>query len=174
MEPTNKDIYELLLKLDKKVDHLTNELNKIKFNKPTIEVPDITIEQWLENTQVCNEHIEALLSSQDGHMNAFKKFISYNNNNNKMPIMMNGKKINICIEQNGNKDWTKINDENINYIFRETWRKFLEHYINSQIEQRTHEELKDIQKLKVMQMRKNLFEVEKTKNDLIKWLGEIN
>tara|TARA_Y100000816_G_C25901285_1_gene470153 strand:+ start:93 stop:617 length:525 start_codon:yes stop_codon:yes gene_type:complete len=174
MEPSNKDIYELLLKLDKKVNDLANELNKIKFNKPTVEIPDITIEQWLENTQVCNEHIEILLSNQDGHMSAFKKFISYNNNNNKIPIKTNGKKIDVCIEQNGNKDWAKINDENIHYIIRETWRKFLEHYISSQMEQRTHEELKDIQKLKVMQMKKNLYEVERTRMELIKWLGQVN
>ena len=65
MEPTNKDIYELLLKLDKKVNDLTNELNKIKYNKPLNELPDITINQWLENTQIFNEDIEILLFNQD-------------------------------------------------------------------------------------------------------------
>ena len=67
-----------------------------------------------------------------------------------------------------------VNDEMIHYIIREVWRKFLEYYINSQIEKKTHEELKDIQRLKVVQMKKNLYEVEKTRNDIIKWLRQIN
>ena len=174
MEPTNKDIYELLLKLDKKVNDLTNELNKIKYNKPLDELPDITINQWLENTQIFNEDIEILLYNQDGDISAFKKFISYNNKINKIPIKVNGKKTDVCIEENGKKEWMRVNDEMIHYIIREVWRKFLEYYINSQIEKKTHEELKDIQRLKVVQMKKNLYEVEKTRNDIIKWLRQIN
>ena len=138
------------------------------------ELPDITINQWLENTQIFNEDIEILLFNQDGDISAFKQFISYNNKINKIPIKVNGKKTDVCIEENGKKEWMIVNDEMIHYIIREVWRKFLEYYINSQIEKKTHEELKDIQRLKVVQMKKNLYEVEKTRNDIIKWLRQIN
>lgn len=173
MEITNREIYELLVRLERKVDKLNEDVSKLKINKQKHQdVPNQTIQEWIEEATVSNEDIKTLLSSQDGTLEAFKKFIISNNDSKKIPLMNNGKRLNVYSENDGEKNWRNCNDENVQYIIRETWRKFLQHYLSS-IDYSMDVEVIDIQKLKVMQMRKNLYEVDKNKKELIKWFQEI-
>lgn len=173
MEITNTQIFEIISRLEKKIDKLSNEVNTLKQNKSQIESPCITIEEWLEMAKVNEHQVNTLLTNEDGYINAFKNFILNNNKSEKIPLTINKKKLDIFVNNDGEKGWTKCNDENLQFIIQEIWIKFVDFYIHSNIDSDIQEELRDLNKLKVLQMRKILFETDKNKKEIIKWLQEI-
>lgn len=173
MEITNTQVLEILSRLEKKIDKLSNEVNTLKQNKPQIELPCITIEEWLEIAKVNQQHVNTLLTNEDGYLKAFKNFILNNNKNEKIPLTINQKKLDVFVNNDGEKAWTKCNDENLQFIIQETWIKFVDFYIHSDIDNTTQEDLRDLNKYKILQMRKILFETEKNKKEILKWFQEI-
>lgn len=169
-----QNILEALQRLEQKVDNLTLEIKTMKNYNSGLAEPNQTIEEWLQSSHVQSTHINQLFTQQDGTINAFKNFILSNNEKDKMPISFNNKKLNLfCEEKNGVKTWIHCNDENLGQIICEVWRKFLEFYLSLPEDNSIHEDVIFLQKQKILQMRSELYDVQKTKKEILKWLQNI-
>tara|TARA_Y100000816_G_scaffold249623_1_gene199266 strand:+ start:2751 stop:3278 length:528 start_codon:yes stop_codon:yes gene_type:complete len=170
---SNEKIYEFLLKLESKIDNLSKDVLSLKNNNINNNQNFISFEEWLENSYVTNDQINTLLLNEKGYIDAFKKFIENNNNNNKIPINFNSKKL--CVLKKLNDDnvkWIQCDFE-IEYIIQEIWRKFLDFYMNNKNFEDINIDVKDLHRLKVLQMKQNLYNIEKNRKYILKWLGEI-
>ena len=169
-QPTNQELYTLILNLEHKIDLLNNKISSLSSNNSQIILPDITIDEWIENANVIENQINILVTEQYGHIEAFKNFILLNNETNKIPILFN-KQLSVCVLDNESKQLKKMDDLILQKIIQDIWMKFLTFY-RQQPPSDIIEELKDIHMQKVMQMRTKI-DNEKNRKNIIKWLKEI-
>lgn len=167
-----EDLYEIINKLEAKINILTDHIKGLPKSKMDYQ-PNQTIQEWLEKSNVSSNNIHKLFTTEDGTVNAFKDFIVYNNKNDKIPISLDGKKLNLFCEEDCVKKWKRCDDDNLNKFITEIWRKFLEFYTKMPIDNSINEDIMFLQKQKVLQMRSQLCDVEKTKKRILKWLTEI-
>ena len=169
------DLYNIIFRLEEKVDKLTSEINRISKGSNVItNQPNQTMEEWLQSSTVNSKHINKLFTQENGTIKAFKDFIFSNNKSKKIPISINDKKLNLfCKEEDGENTWIQCDDDNLNQIISEIWRKFLEFHTNMPEDNTVNEDEIILQKKKLLQMRSELCDVEKTKRQIIKWLSEI-
>ena len=158
--------------MEAKIDILTDHIKGLPKSKMDYQ-PNHTIEEWLENSKVSSNNINKLFTTEDGTVNAFKDFIVSNNKNDKIPISSEGKKIKLFCQEDGMKNWVRCNDDILNKFINEIWRKFLEFYTKMPVDHSINEDIMFLQKQKVLQMRSQLCDVEKTKKRILKWLTEI-
>ena len=72
-QPTNQELYTLLIHLEKKIDLLNARLNHISCGSSFIEIPQYTIYDWLENAKIESSHLTTLFTQNDGHLEAIKQ-----------------------------------------------------------------------------------------------------
>ena len=169
------DLYSIICRLEEKVDNLTSQINRISKGSNVItNQPNQTMEEWLQSSTVNSKHINKLFTQENGTIKAFKDFIVSNNKSKKIPISINDKKLDLfCKEEDGENTWIQCDDDNLNQIISEIWRKFLEFHTNMPEDNSANEDEIFLQKKKILQMRSELCNVEKTKKQIIKWLSEI-
>ena len=166
---SNEEIYDLLLKLSQKVDILEKKLSNYGFEY--LPEPSLTIDEWLENTSVTQTYIDQLVSYKEGTMDAFKSFVLDNHQNESLPIYKNKRKSFLAVNDNEQKVWKQL-EQSLEYFIQEIWRKFVKYSLDNPFKN-VHDDVIDIYKQKIMSMRKQLYEVEKNKREILKWLVHI-
>lgn len=165
---SNEEIYDLLLKISEKVDTLEKKINN---DFECLPEPSLTIDEWLENTSVTPTYIDQLVSYKEGTMDAFKAFVLDNHQNESLPIFTKKRKSFLAVNDNQQKVWKQL-EQTLEYFIKEIWRKFLKYSIDNPF-QNLHQDVIDVYKQKIMVMRKHLYEVEKNKKEILKWLVHI-
>lgn len=171
-----------LEELNHKIDVLTNLVltlqetihhQNIKLTKQTkqcvkkieqMEKPKISLETWLQNTQMADVYINTLF--EDGSVNAFQKFITDHNEKTNLPVLHKDNNVYIC----NHEEWQLYDENIIKYMIETIWKKFLNYYLNIYVETETDEQIKDKKKGVVLKMRQNLYDIKKNKELLSRWL----
>ena len=69
------DLYNIICRLEEKVDKLTSEINRISKGSNVItNQPNQTMEEWLQSSTVNSKHINKLFTQENGTIKAFKDF----------------------------------------------------------------------------------------------------
>tara|TARA_B100000925_G_C21997356_1_gene469566 strand:- start:1346 stop:1867 length:522 start_codon:yes stop_codon:yes gene_type:complete len=170
-QPTNQELYTLLIHLEKKIDLLNARLNHISCGSSFIEIPQYTIYDWIENAKIESSYLTTLFTQNDGHLEAFKQFILSNHQTNKIPVLMD-KELKTCIvDENDVNILTKMNEPILQKLIQDIWQKFMIFY-RQQPNEDIIDDVRDIHMQKVMQMRLKL-DNEKNRKIILKWLKEI-
>lgn len=140
-----------------------NTKKQYPINTP-ISSPKISLETWLQKTQMEDIYINTLF--ENGSVNAFQKFIIDHHEKTHLPFLNENKKISICNDE----EWYLYDEITIKYMIETIWKKFLNYYLNSYIETECEENIKDKKKGIVLKMRQNLYDTKKNKDILSKWL----
>jgi hypothetical protein len=167
---TNEDIYELLLKISQRIDILENKQMNIQCAEPFPEL-DFSSDEWLEQAYVTTTHINILVLTKDGPIEAFKQFILSNNENIKLPLVTLKRKTYLAIMENDIRKWQLL-EYALENLVKDVWRKFVQYQISNPFKD-VNQDTIDIYKQKIMAMRRNIWEVDKNKKELLKWLVNI-
>jgi len=169
IEPSNSDIYELLLKLDTKINNIQNQLNS--FGNNTIEIyPNLSIEEWLNSTLFEKHLLDSLVTNDNKDVDCFKEFILLNHKKENIPITIKNKVLYVYCYENETYKWEKFNDFHLKYLIVNVWQKFLDYYLNNEYYQKIEQNIRDLQQLKVIKMRYNLYEIQKNRKTILKFL----
>lgn len=165
---TNENIYELLLKMSEKIDHMDKEIQRLKVKTDDFPpIPEITLNIWIEKSVVNYDHVIIMLNHNNGTIEAFKQFIQYNNSNIKLPSFTKKNKLYVPFMYNDEVSWKSL-DEVLNYFIQEVWRKFVEFILHTSLQIQT--DMLDLYKQQILSMRTKLCAVNKNKQEIIKWL----
>ena len=58
----------------------------------------------------------------------------------------------------------------LKYIIVQVWQKFLDYYLNNESYKKIEQNIRDLQQLKVLKMRYNLYEIQKNRKTILKFL----
>jgi hypothetical protein len=188
---TNDELYEIVIKLSKKVELLENEITQLKSKSAKskkydiselIPKPNITLSQWMDELIVKEDYIHDIFEPGYGVIHAFKRCILENINKTnfveKLPFYKHNKNGDLFIYniKNNNMDyetnqceWSIFNTTTIELITKCIWLKFLKIYMENEYKFSDNEDIRDLQKQKIMSMRIHLYEIEKNRRELIRW-----
>jgi hypothetical protein len=193
---TNEELHEIVIKLSKKVELLENEITQLKNNNITkrkkydiselIPKPNITLSEWMDELIVKEDYINDIFEPGYGVIHAFKRCILENINKSKtnfvekLPFYKHNKNGDLFIYniKNNNYDvdrdinereWSIFNITTIELITKCIWLKFLKIYMENEYKFSDNEDIRDLQKQKIMSMRIHLYEIEKNRRELIRW-----
>tara|TARA_B110000483_G_C18178710_1_gene536066 strand:+ start:694 stop:1206 length:513 start_codon:yes stop_codon:yes gene_type:complete len=167
---TNEDIYELLLKISQRIDILENKQMNIQCAESFPEL-DFSSDEWLEQAYVTTTHINILVLTKDGPIEAFKQFVLSNNENIKLPLFTLKRKTYLAIMENDIRKWQLL-EYALENLVKDVWRKFVQYQISNPFKD-VNQDTIDVYKQKIMAMRRNIWEVDKNKKELLKWLVNI-
>lgn len=186
---TNIELYELLIKLSKKVELLENEVsmlkNTIKITNTKckkydisclIHKPNMNLSEWISNVIVEEKHIYYIFNTEYGVMYAFKQCIIDNIKiESELPFYKHVKNGDLYIYDNKNDicEWVIFDITHMEIITKHIWLKFLKLYMQIQYTLSENEDIRDLQKQKIMNMRIKLYEVDKNRRELIKWFASL-
>ena len=169
LEPSNREIYELLLKLDIKINHIQNQLNSFGNNNIEI-VPNLSIEKWLDSTSFEKQFLDSLITQDNKDVDCLQEFILFNHKKENIPITIKNKVLYVYCYENETYKWEKFDDFHLKYIIVNIWQKFLDYYLNNESYQKIEQNIRDLQQLKVLKMRYNLYEIQKNRKTILKFL----
>ena len=173
LEPSNKTIYEFLLKLDNKINNIENRLNQLnQLNQLNI-IPNLSIEQWINSTLFEKHFLDSLITEENKDVDCFKEFILFNHKNDTIPLTIKNKVLYVYCYENETYKWEKFDDFHLKYIIIRVWQIYLNYYLNNESYQKTDQNIKDLQHLKVLKMRYNLYENQKNKKNILKFLSTL-
>jgi hypothetical protein len=168
-EPSNRDIYELLLKLDSKINHFQSQINSFSNNNFEI-VPNLSIEKWMNSTLFEKQFLDSLITEHNKDVDSFKDFILLNHKKETIPLTIKNKVLYVYCSENQTYKWEKFDDFHLKYIIVQVWQKFLDYYLNNEYYQKIEQNIRDLQQLKVIKMRYNLYEIQKNRKTILKFL----
>jgi len=168
---SNEEIYELLMNISQKIDNLEYKLQYVQNSEAAMPEPSLTIDEWLEESLVEESYIHMLVSSKDGTMEAFKQFVLDTHNRLNIPVLTYKRKTYLAILKDELKKWQPL-DQALEYFVREIWRKFVKYTLDNTF-QGVHLDIVDVYKQKAMALRKHLYDVEKNRKEILKWLANI-
>lgn len=192
---TNEELHEIVVKLSKKVELLENEMKQLKTNRTKhakydiselIPKPNITLSQWIDQLIIKEDYIHDVFYPGYGVIHAFKQCILdninksqseidgklpfYKHNKNGDLFIYNTKNNNYDMDYETNKyEWSIFSITHIELITKCVWLKFLKIYMENEYKFSDNEDIRDLQKQKIMSMRIQLYEIEKNRRELIKW-----
>ena len=194
LKMTNDELHEIVIKLSKKVELLENEITQLKHKSAKkskkydiselIPKPNITLSQWIDELTVKEDYIHDIFEPGYGVIYAFKRCILDNINKSKtnfvekLPFYKHNKNGELFIYniKNNNYDmdyetyeWSIFNITTIELITKCIWLKFLKIYMENECKFSNNEDIRDLQKQKIMSMRIQLYEIEKNRRELIRW-----
>lgn len=169
LEPSNRDIYELLLKLDSKINHIQSQINSFGNNNFEI-VPNLSIEKWMDSTLFEKQFLDSLITEDNKDVDCFKDLILFNHKKETIPLTIKNKVLYVYCCENETYKWEKFDDFHLKYIIVQVWQKFLDYYLNNESYQKIEQNIRDLQQLKVLKMRYNLYEIQKNRKTILKFL----
>jgi hypothetical protein len=191
---TNIELYELVIKLSKKVELLENEVsvlkNTIKITRTKyknydisslIHKPHVNLSDWICNIVIENKHIHDIFNPDYGIMYSFKQCIIDNIKNSKkgdeseLPFYKHVKNGDLYIYNNKNDicEWVIFDITHMEILTKHIWLKFLKLYMKIEYTLSENEDIRDLQKQKIMNMRIKLYEVDKNRRELMKWFSSL-
>ena len=160
------DLYQLVLQLTERV----NRLEKMVRSNPMPDTPSVNLSKWIENCLVTTEDVD-MVYENNGFMNAFKNCITRNHANSPIPIMKL-KNTSYVYDSDG---WEKMDSEtHIHVLTRDIWRKFLKLHMQTPPDPLLEDEMRDMQRKCILEMRQKLYEVKKNRTELCRWVMKID
>ena len=183
IDPTNADLYNLIQRLYGKIENLERKIDKItKKGEFDVEkhrknlglgIP-VVFEEWITKFEINDELYNNVFELGGGILFAFKQMLVYNIDaeNSYSPIFKCNRVIYVYMLVDNAPEWCLFNEENLRLIIQEIWRKTL----MFQLDQKNLDDNDDVRDLKrrvVLQMRQNLFDVKKTRQEINQWLCKV-
>jgi len=169
-------LYDLINKLYEKIEVLERKIDRLSLNPNEVDIsriralnglssdPHQNFEDWLTAIQISPESVTLVTSNIP---NAFKSVVNDHIADCEPPIYKHNNKLYIYDKTNAWVQWT---DENLNNLVLGIWRKFMKTHVEMTYD---HEEMYLAQRKQILEMRRKLLDVKKTKNDLGLWLRQI-
>lgn len=163
---SNEEIYELLLQVSKRLDNLERCLSSGETD--FLPIPETTIDEWLEDSEVRYTDIYVLVSYKEGPMDAIKQYIMHNHRISALPLYNKRNKTMIAVQEDDAKIW-KYTEHALEYFIREVWRKFVK-YTKDHPFTGIDQDIVDIYKQKIMGMNQTIYGTLKNRKEITKWL----
>jgi hypothetical protein len=188
---TNEELYEIIIKLSNKVELLENEIIQLKMSKSRnkkydistlIPKPNMILSDWIYGLIIKDEHIHSIFTPSCGVVYAFKQCILYNlelsNKDDsciKMPFYKHYKNGDLFIYTKNNDicQWVIFDAAYMEILTKDIWLKFLKLYTKIENTLGENEDIRDLQKQQIMNMRVKLYEVEMNRRELMKWFSSL-
>jgi hypothetical protein len=188
---TNEELYEIIIKLSNKVELLENEIIQLKMSKSRnkkydisalMPKPNMILSDWIYGLIIKDEHIHSIFTPSCGVVYAFKQCILYNlelsNKDDsciKMPFYKHYKNGDLFIYTKNNDicQWVIFDAAYMEILTKDIWLKFLKLYTKIENTLGENEDIRDLQKQQIMNMRIKLYEVDKNRRELMKWFSSL-
>ena len=160
-EPTIAELYELVRSLHAKIDKLT----AAQTTTTNLSKPEHNLTEWIKQCVVTKEHLTAVFENR--HVEAFQQCVSDNCETSPAPFAY----INKCVFVYDETDnWTKLSDEHLRVFIRDIWRRFV--FYNLNIPSEAEDEIQDLHRRLVIDMRRILYDVRKNRTIVKRWIVE--
>ena len=168
-EPSLRDLYELILQLNAKIDRMekTIKINK-SANSFSVDVPASNIVEWIENCQVNTEDI-GMVYDENGCVAAIKNCILRNHNTSPIPLAYIKNKLYVY----ESCEWSKWTEDNLHVLVRDIWRKFVYLHMHTEPDPSLEDEIKDFHRGRILEMRKKIYEVKNNRVDMHRWIKSV-
>ena len=160
------ELYQMILKLTERVNHL----EKMIKNNPIADTPSTNLSEWIGNCLVTIEDVE-MVYEKNGYANAIRNCITRNHADSPIPIMKL-KNTMYVYESYGWEKWD--NTTHMHVLVRDIWRKFIKLHMDAITDKLLEEEIRDMQRRRILEMRQKLYEVKKNRMELCRWLMKID
>ena len=167
-EPSLKDLYDLVLQLNAKIDRMEKTIKTIKNTNTNIfseDVHESTIVEWIVNCEVNEEDI-GMVYDNNGCIAAIKNCILRNNYTTPIPIISNKNTLYVY-ESSG---WSKWTEEHLHVLVRDIWRKFVFLHIHAEPDPLLEDDMKDFQRRRILEMRQKIYDIKKNRVDMYRWI----
>ena len=172
---TDPKLYELIEKLYAKIDALERKIDNISLDKSHVSVSQIrqlnglnnpfkNFKEWLNDIQVSDESILLVTSNL---LTAFQSVVKPILNDSDAPFYKHDNKLYVF---DHTSTWVQWDEENLGLLVCDVWRKFMKAHLAMTYD---HEELYLAQRKNIVDMRRKLIDVKKTRNELSLWLKQI-
>jgi hypothetical protein len=143
------------------------------------------LSDWIYGLIVKDEHIHNIFIPERGVVYAFKQCILDNleisnkdfNKDSclKIPFYKHNKNGDLFIYTKNNDicEWVIFDITHMEILTKHIWLKFLKLYTNIEYTLGENEDIRDLQKQKIMNMRIKLYEVDKNRRELMRWFMNI-
>jgi hypothetical protein len=160
------ELHQLVLQLTERV----NRLEKMVRSNPIADTPSTNLSEWIGNCMVTVEDVD-MVYENNGFMNAFKNCITRNHSISPIPIMKL-KNTMYVYEYDG---WEKLDSTtHIHVLTRDIWRKFLRLHMQTPVDPLLEDDMRDMQRKCILEMRQKLYEVKKNRMELCRWVMKID
>jgi hypothetical protein len=173
---TDPKLYDLIEKLYAKIEVLERKIDNMSLNKSCdvsvsqirqlngLNDPSRNFNEWLNDIQVTNESISLVT---DNLLTAFQTVVKPILTSSDVPFYKHNTKLYVFDQT---KTWVQWGEENLVLLVSEVWRKFIKAHLVMTYD---HEELYLAQRKNIVDMRRKLIDVKKTRNELTLWLKQI-
>ena len=160
------DLHKLVLQLTERV----NRLEKMIKSNPIADNPSRTLSEWIGNCLVTIEDVE-MVYEKNGFASAIRNCIMRNHSDSPIPIMLFKNAMYVYDSDNWEK-WD--NTTHMHVLVRDIWRKFIKLHMDAIPDPLLEEELRDMQRKRILEMRQKLYEIKKNRMELCRWLMKID
>ena len=173
---TEPNIHDLIHKLFEKIEVLERKIDCLSLNSNEVNISQIrtikglppepasNIVEWLNNIRITHDCILLVTSSI---LHAFQTVTKSALLDCDSPIFKHNNKLYTFDQTN---KWVQWDDDNLNLLVLEIWRKFMKTHVEMTYD---HEELYLAQRKQILDMRRKILDVKKTRNELNVWLKQI-
>ena len=170
-EPTLRDIYDMMVKLNDRMERLERNMESN---------PDIgwsmehlkTISDWADDAVVNHDHLSCLFETDNNTLIAFKKCVVFNRDelDSELPVR---KRKNTVYVLNDDRRWVKWSDENTRLFIQVIWQKFIGLDVNTPADPSFDDDINLLRRKTVIGMRKTLYDVKKNRSHITAWIGTL-
>jgi len=182
-EPTNAELYNVIQRLCGKIENLEKKISKLSENRETnidkvrrrlgFGTPDV-YSDWLSCIKAKKKHYDDLFTINGSIISTFKDVIlEHINISGDIPLYKYKKSIYVFQLIDDEPEWCLFDDDNLNKLVQEVWRKLLGIQLATINDDDDDDEIKDQKRCVVLQMRQNLCDKRVNRNLIIKWIKEI-
>jgi hypothetical protein len=166
MATDNADLYKIIQQLTERV----NRLEKMVQSNPIVDAPSTSLSEWIDTCNVVAEDVE-MVYENNGYANAIRNCVRRNHTNIPMPIMIYKNALYVY-ESNKWEKWSNLTHMHV--FTRDLWRKFVKLHMQTIPDQSLEDEMYDLQRKRILEMRQKLYEVKKNRMELYRWLMKID
>ena len=164
----NEDLYQLIRELTERVGRLEKMVQSNRVVNAN--TPSVTMTDWMTNCSVASEDVE-MVYEINGYGNAVKNCILRNHAKSPIPLMRHKNKLYVYTVDSWEK-WD--NDTHMNSLIRDLWYKFIRVHMSEHNDPRSEDELYDIRRKRILEMKQKLYDVKKNRAELCQWLHKID
>jgi len=164
----NEDLYQLIRELTERV----RRLEKMVQSNSVVNArtPSVAMTDWIANCTVSTEDVE-MVYEINGYVNAIKNCILRNHAISPIPLMRHKNKLYVYTVDSWEK-WD--NATHMNSLIRDLWYKFIRVHMSEHNDPRSEDELYDIRRKRILEMKQKLYDVKKNRAELCQWLHKID
>lgn len=172
-EPTITDLYNLIGKLNDKIDRLERKVEQINTqtnNGPTWSTENVkSMIEWAKDAEINPEHMQCMFNMNINTIDAFKRCVLYNHDQSGEVAPFRRYRNRTYVMDDESK-WVKWTDEHTRILITIIWQKFVGVELTYEHE---NDDIRMLSKKRVVGMRKELYEIKKNRVDINRWIGTI-